>query len=144
MPSEYETLVAALKLTDIPFAEYAWKKRPEGTYGVVSLDFEADSLDGDGGKLDRSWEASVDVFFYKLSERGDVISTVEEVLAEVCGSSWWLNSNQYEDNTGLFHLEWVCEVMDTAEETQEEPPTPGEPAQTEDPIEEPPTEGNEP
>ena len=48
MPSEYEALVAALKLTDIPFAEYGWNKRPEGTYGVVSLDFEAGTLDGDG------------------------------------------------------------------------------------------------
>ena len=47
MPSEYEALVAALKLTDIPFAEYGWNKRPEGTYGVVSLDFEAGSQDGD-------------------------------------------------------------------------------------------------
>ena len=37
MPSEYEALVAALKLTDIPFSEYAWKTRPEGTYGVISL-----------------------------------------------------------------------------------------------------------
>ena len=115
MPSEYEALVAALKLTDIPFAEYGWNKRPEGTYGVVSLDFEAGTLDGDGGKLDRKWEASVDVFFYKLSERGDVISTVEEVLAEVCGDAWEMNNSQYETETGLFHIEWACEVMDTAE-----------------------------
>ena len=35
MPSEYESLVAALKLTDIPFAEYAWRTRPEGTYGIA-------------------------------------------------------------------------------------------------------------
>ena len=115
MPSEYEALVAALKLLDIPFAEYAWRTRPEGAYGVVSLDFEAGTLDGDGDKLDRKWEASVDVFFYKLSERGDVISTVEEVMAEVCGDAWEMNNSQYETETGLFHIEWACEVMDTAE-----------------------------
>jgi hypothetical protein len=113
MPSEYEALVVALKLTDIPFAEYGWNKRPEGTYGIVSLDFEAGTLDGDGSKLDRVWEASVDVFFYKLSERGDVISTVEEVLTEICGDAWEMNSTQYENNTGLFHIEWTCDVMDT-------------------------------
>ena len=28
MPSEYEALVAALKLTSIPFMEYGWKTRP--------------------------------------------------------------------------------------------------------------------
>ena len=111
MPAEYETLVAALKLTEIPFAEYGWKARPEGTYGVVSLDMEAGSLNGDGGKQDRSWEASVDVFFSKLSERANVISEIEETLTEVCGDSWELNSSQYESTTGLFHIAWVCRLM---------------------------------
>jgi len=115
MPSEYEALVAALKLTDIPFAEYAWKARPEGTYGVVSLDFESGQLDGDGQKQDQSWEASVDVFFSGLSERDDLISTVEEILTEICGNSWELNSSTYENNTGLFHVEWTCQVMDGGE-----------------------------
>ena len=30
MPSEYEALVAALKLTSTPVAEYGWNTRPEG------------------------------------------------------------------------------------------------------------------
>ena len=127
MPSEYEALVAALKLTDIPFAEYGWNKRPEGTYGVVSLDFEAGSLDGDGEKLERSWEASVDVFIRLLKERNSVIEAVEEVLTEICGSSWYQNSHSYETGTGLFHIEWVCHVQDTpAEETPEDTPGEGE------------------
>ena len=113
MPSEYEALVAALKLTDIPFAEYAWKKRPDGAYGVVSLDMEAGSLDGDGRKLDRVWEASVDVFYPKLADRAEITDTVEEVLTEICGDGWTQNSIQYENGTGLFHIEWVCEVMNT-------------------------------
>ena len=112
MPTEYETLVAALKLTDIPFAEYGWKNRPEGTYGVVSLDMENGILNGDDGKLDRTWEASVDVFYRNLPERESVISAVEETLTEVCGSCWELNSMQYENTTGLFHIEWVCQVKD--------------------------------
>ena len=115
MPSEYEALVAALKLTDIPFAEYAWRSRPEGTYGVVSLDFESGQVDGDDRKQDRSWEASVDVFFRKLSERESVIGTVEEILAEICGSAWEMNSIQYENGTGLFHIEWTCTVTDGGE-----------------------------
>ena len=112
MPSEYEALVAALKLTDIPFAEYAWRSRPEGTYGVVSLDFESGQMDGDDQKIDRSWEASVDVFFSALNERDDVIQTIEEILTEICGSAWELNSTQYEASTGLFHIEWTCTVQD--------------------------------
>lgn len=115
MPTEYETLVAALKLTEIPFAEYGWKNRPEGTYGVVSLDMESGSLNGDNEKHDRSWEASVDVFYPKISERANVISAVEETLTEVCGCSWEMNSMQYESTTGLFHIEWVCSLMGWAD-----------------------------
>ena len=95
MPSEYEALVAALKLTSIPFAEYGWKTRPEGAYGVVQLDFEAGSLNGDGAKADRAWEGSVDLFYPKLSDRTDLIDEVEETLAEVVGDSWSLNLHRH-------------------------------------------------
>jgi len=113
MPSEYETLVAALKLTDIPFQEYGWKTRPEGVYGIVSLDMESGSLTGDDEKIDRVYEASVDVFWPKLADRDDIIGTIEEILRDVCGSSWELNHSTYEHATGLFHAEWVCEIQDT-------------------------------
>ena len=78
MPNEYEALVAALKLTDIPFAEYGWRTRPEGAYGVISLEMEADQLNGDGAKLDRVWEGSIDLYYQKLSDRTDLIEAVEE------------------------------------------------------------------
>ena len=112
MPSEYEALVAALKLLTIPFAEYGWKARPEGAYGVVQLDFEANTLNGDCVKADRVWEGSVDVFYPKLTDRGDIIDAVEETLTEILGNAWSLNSTQYEPGTGLFHVEWVFECMD--------------------------------
>ena len=112
MPSEYEALVAALKLSSVPVAEYGWKTRPEGAYRVVQLDFEAGHLDGDGEKLDRSWGGSVDLFYPKLTDRDDLIEETEEILTEILGDSWELNSTQYERETGLFHVEWVFEVMD--------------------------------
>ena len=116
MPSEYEALVAALKLTSVPFAEYGWKTRPEGAYGVVSLEFEAGTLNGDGEKGDRAWEGSIDLFYPKLSDRTDLIDEVEETLTEIVGDSWSLNSTQYETGTGLFHVEWVFQCLDTPEE----------------------------
>ena len=119
MPSEYEALVAALKLTEIPFAEYGWRTRPEGAYGVVSLDFEAGTMNADGAKADRAWEGSVDVFYQKLTDRTDLIEAVEEVLEEVLGNSWSLNSTQYETETGLFHIEWVFQCVDNPEEEAE-------------------------
>lgn len=112
MPSEYESLVAALKLTYIPFAEYAWRTRPEGTYGIVSLDFESGQLNGSEQKCDRSWAASVDVFFSRIAERDDVTRTIEEILTEICGSGWEMNNPVYENSTGLFHFEWTCCVQD--------------------------------
>ncbi len=128
MPSEYEALVAALKLTSIPFAEYAWKKRPEGAYGVVSLDFEAGTMNGDGEKLDRAYEGSVDLFYPKLTDRSDLIEEVEETLTEILGNSWELNSTQYENSTSLFHIEWTfqCVHNETPEE-EEEPVVTAEP-----------------
>ena len=120
MPKEYEALVAALKLTSIPFAEYGWKTRPEGAYGVVSLEFEAGQLNGDGSKLDRVWEGSIDLYYPKLSDRTDLIEEIEETLEEILGDSWALNSTQYENQTGLFHVEWVFQCQDGPEDP--EPP----------------------
>ena len=120
MPSEYEALVAALKLLSIPFAEYGWTTRPEGAYGVVQLDFEAGHLDGGDVKQDRAWEGSVDLFYPKLSDRTDLIEEVEETLAEVLGNRWELNSTRYENGTGLFHVEWAFQVMDTPEAEEPE------------------------
>lgn len=121
MPSEYEALVAALKLTSVPFTEYGWKTRPEGAYGVVQLDMESGNLTGDGAKCDRAWEGSVDLFYPKLSDRTDLIDEIEETLAEICGASWTLNSTQYETGTGLFHVEWVFEVLDEPQPEEETP-----------------------
>lgn len=116
MPSEYEELVAALKLLSVPFAEYGWKNRPEGAYGVVQLEMEAGNLNGGDLKQDRAWEGSVDLFYPKLSDRSELIEEVEETLEAVCGASWYMNSMQYENSTGLFHAEWVFQCQDVRTE----------------------------
>ena len=120
MPSEYAELVAALKLTSTPVAEYGWKTRPEGAYYTVQLEGEAGQLNADGVKVDRSWEGSLDLFYPKLTDRDDLIDQTEEILEAVFGASWYLNSTQYEQGTGLFHAEWVFEALDTPTETEQE------------------------
>ena len=92
MPSEYEALVAALKLTSTPVAEYGWKTRPEGAYYVVQLEGESGQLNGDGEKQDRAWEGSLDLFYPKLTDRNDLIDATEEILTEIFGASWELSS----------------------------------------------------
>ena len=110
MPQEYNDLVTALGETGIPFAEYGWKTAPEGDYGVVSLESEADHLDGNDGKQLRAFEGSVDLFFRKITDRAELIGKVENVLKSVCDASWLLNSFQHESTTGYFHAEWVFQV----------------------------------
>ena len=127
MPSEYEALVAALKLTSTPVAEYGWKTRPEGAYYVVQLDFEANEMNADGEKQDRSWEGSLDLFYPKLTDRDDLIDATEEILTEIFGASWYLNSTQYETGTGLFHVEWVFDALDTPADPDPETPQQAEP-----------------
>ena len=131
MPSEYEALVAALKLTSTPVAEYGWKTRPEGAYYVVALESETGRFNADGERLDRSWEGSLDLFYPKLTDRDDLIEATEEILAETFGASWYMNSTQYETGTGLFHVEWVFEAID-----EPDPDTPvSAPAAEENPEE---------
>ena len=121
MCSQYEALVTALKaLTQgeapntetLPMAENEWYTRPDSeSYGTVALDFEAGAIRGDNQKMDTSYEGSVDLF--SMSRDGDgAVEAVVEILEEVCGPCWSLNSHVWEQGTRLFHWEWTFEVDD--------------------------------
>ena len=86
---------------------------------MVQLDFETGSLNGDGAKCDRAWEGSLDLFYQKLTDRSDLTDATEEILTEIFGNSWELNSTQYETDTGLFHVEWIFRALN--EPGDEEP-----------------------
>ena len=126
MPEKYAELVEALKtLTQtvtpaedgeepetalLPMAEDEWYTRPDTvSYGIVSLDFEADALEGDGMKLESAYEGSVDLFSLVKSGAGWV-PLITETLTEHCGPCWSLNTHNYERETGLFHWEWVFQI----------------------------------
>jgi len=105
----YDELVRQLKAIDgVQFAEYEWKTRPDGNFGTVQLDFEAEDDDGDDWKQDRAWEGSVDL--YTRGERPLIVASVENALEDVCESAWSLNSIQYERETGLIHREFVFQI----------------------------------
>lgn len=115
MPEEYTAMVTALKaLTQegigLPMAEDEWYTRPDTvSYGVVSLEFEADQLNSDNVKQDRAFEGSVDLFSMVRGGAG-WIPLIEDTLTQYCEACWSLNSHTYERDTGLFHWEWVFEV----------------------------------
>ena len=113
--TRYEKLVQALKSLEqngvtLPMTEDEWRTRPEAeSYGQVSFDFEAASLDGDSIKLDAAYEGSVDLFSRARSGAGWV-PLITGTLETYCDACWSLNSHTYERETGLFHWEWAFQV----------------------------------
>lgn len=116
---EYEALVKDLKNLRqrdgsgeyiLPMAEDEWNTRPDTvSYGLVSLDFEADSLAGDDAKRDIAYEGSVDLYSLAKSGAGWV-TLIKEALTRHCGACWSLNSRAYERETEMRHWEWVFQV----------------------------------
>ena len=119
MPEEYTQIVQALKsltqgeapnVSTLQMTEDEWRTRPDTvSYGIVSLDFESNRLEGDDVKKQRAHECSVDLFSLVKGGAGWV-ELIEETLTAYCGANWTLNSRSYERETALFHWEWVFEV----------------------------------
>lgn len=108
MPEGYERMVSALKEIGIPFAENDWNPRPNcDHYGIVALEFEGDSDEGDNLKQDRSWEGSVDLFS-KEKRGGGWPAEIEEILTESCECAWEMTlCGDWEPESLLFHWEWA-------------------------------------
>ena len=105
----FDELVRQLKaIQGVSFTEYEWKTRPNGNFGTVQLDFEAESDNGDDCKQDRAWEGSVDL--YTHGKEMVIVAAVESALEDVCEGSWSLNSEQYERETGLIHREFTFQI----------------------------------
>ena len=120
MPEEYTTLVSALKaltqgespdpVVTLPMAESEWNTRPETvSYGIVSLDFEADALRGDNRKVATAYSGSVHLFSLKRDGAGWV-ELITGTLEDHCEACWSLNHHTYERGTGLFHWEWTFQL----------------------------------
>ena len=105
----YEELVRLLKaIRGVQFTEYEWKTRPNGNFGTVQPDFEAETDHGNDHKQARAWEGSVDLFTH--GKEMMIVAAVETALETVCEGSWYLNSEQYETETGLIHREFVFQI----------------------------------
>ena len=70
--------------------------------------------DGDNDLLagnvhaERCYTGSVHLF---TKTEGDLLFERIPATLEAIGASWYLNSVQYEDDTGLIHYEWYWEVV---------------------------------
>lgn len=85
------------------FAAYAWSHAPADNYGVIAVDGQNALRAGD--KLaEKVPEGTID--FFTRSPASTMPGQVESLLDRL-GASWYLNSVQYESDTGLLHYEWV-------------------------------------
>lgn len=85
------------------FAAWAWSHAPADNYGVIAVDGQNALRAGDA-TAEKIPEGTIDWF------TRDPASTVPgevESLLDRLGASWYLNSVQYEEDTGLLHYEWV-------------------------------------
>lgn len=77
-------------------------------YIVWAEDREGSSVEADNFKINQSVQGTID--YYTKSENDSKVDDIQEALkaAEI---SFYLNSVQYEDETGYIHYEWVFEVI---------------------------------
>lgn len=79
-----------------------------GPYIVWAEDGEGDTVHADGQKVERALTGTID--YFTKTENDPVVKQIEDVLDSDDGISWYLNSVQYEQDTGYIHYEWVWEV----------------------------------
>lgn len=97
-----EQLVNALAATGYQFAHHAWSNAPAGDYGTYSEDSGNDLL-CDGVHGERGTDCWVHYFTRDDTEAPR--ETIEAALNSI-PVSWYLNSVQYENDTGFIHYEW--------------------------------------
>ena len=102
-----DDLIAALTDTGLKFAHFGWSHAPEGDYGVYAEDGANDLIAGNA-HAERAVEGTVDWF-----TRDDTMAAkadVEDALT-AAGCAWYLNSIQFEAETGYIHMEWVFQTV---------------------------------
>lgn len=102
-----DELGAALSATGYRFAHFAWSHAPAGDYGVYAED-EADDFLADGEHTENALQCAVDLF--TRTEGKVPRETIEAALAAL-NAPWYLNTIQYEDDTGYIHYEWIVTVV---------------------------------
>ena len=99
----------ALDSTGLPFAHYAWAsnaKERKTDHGVYAED-GANDLYADDIHAEKAVQGTID--YFTRDDSGTPQTTIENALNN--GQiAWYLNSLQFEEDTGFIHYEWVFEV----------------------------------
>lgn len=97
----------ALVSTGLEVFHYFGRPKKE-RYIVWAEDGEGDSLRTDNGRTEKVLTGTADLF--TKTEGDAAVRKIEEAL-ELAGISFYLNSVQYEDETGYIHFEWRWEAV---------------------------------
>ena len=95
---------ALAALTDNTYHYFA---RPNSTPPYIVWAEDADNdLTADNVHAEKMYQGTIDL--YTKAEGDTLIESIPETLEEI-GAAYYLNSVQYEEETGLIHFEWVWE-----------------------------------
>lgn len=112
-----DTLKTALKATGYSFEHYGWSKAPSGDYGVYSED-GANDMQADDIHAEKAVEGTVD--YFTRDDTGTPKEAIETAL-EAAGVAWYLESVQFEEETGYIHFEWVFQSTEVTPDVKPEP-----------------------
>ena len=103
-----DELIKALDKTGLKFAHFGWSKAPSGDYGVYAEDGANDLVAGNL-HVEKVLQGTVD--YFTRDDSGTPKRTIEAAMDSV-PVAWYLNSIQFEPDSGYIHYEWVFEAME--------------------------------
>lgn len=103
----------AIQVNDKPlkFAAYGWASAPTGSYGVYGQ-YGADQFEANNRYGESLIRADVDWYTRTDDEvEKDAIEACFKELQDSNAFAWYLNTVQYEEDTGFIHYEWNVELL---------------------------------
>lgn len=97
-----DELKAALVETGYKFAHFAWSAAPVGDYGTYGED-SGNDLVADGMHVESGIDGYIN--YFTRDDTGEPKQVIEAALNGL-RIPWYLNSVQYENDTGYIHYEW--------------------------------------
>ena len=96
-------------LTGLTDRVYRYHAQAHGTPPyIVWAEDGANVFHGDNHHAETATQGTIDL--YSLDEDEPLRGAIERTLDGLPCCGWYLNSVQYEEDTGLIHWEWVFEV----------------------------------
>ena len=100
-----DEIINILTAQGLQCTHYGWSHAPSGDYGVWAEE-GANDLGADDRHSEHVTRVTLDYFTRDAS--GAPKTTIEAALDGRC--AYYLNSVQFEQDSGYIHYEWVCEL----------------------------------